>query len=246
MIAVAAGHTGLCSVCSARCGTWWRGRDFYACVHERCADVLAAQVPSLATRGAARAEETTARRRGAYARRGGTGGEVSLFIPSRFTVPGEGWRVLAETNTGQLSVPCGGNAGHGVRVMRGWATLFEREWPIASGGVRAAGAALFDPDGVVIVSFGYVPEQGVPGWEPLTRVTQWGSCAGCQMWLWPGRWVTTRGGRCRWCLPDDNRVWPFEADFPGDESVPDDMRDDVPKRSRRRAPKEFSRANDHD
>jgi len=243
MVDLVAGHTAQCAVCLLRCATWWRGRDFYACVHEPCADTLATQIPFLATRGAVKVRETAGRRRSAYARRGGAGG-VSLFIPSRFTVPGGGWRVLAETNMGHLAVPCGGNAGHGARVMRQWATLTERRWPIASGGVRAAGAALFDPDGGVALSFGFVPTPGVPGWEPLTRVTRWGSCPGCQAWLWPGRWVVTHSGRCRLCAPEDGRVWPFEADFPGEESMPDDMRDDVPKKSRRRAPKEFSRA-DH-
>lgn len=250
VVDVVAGHTALCAVCLARCGTWWRGSDFYACVHDRCVEALAAQVPGLAGRGAAGAVETADRRRGAgprrsaYARRGGSGGGVSLFIPSRFTVPGKGWRVLAETNAGHLSVPCGGNVGHGVRVMREWEIVTGAGRPVAVGGAMAAGAALFDPAGAVVVSFGFVPTPGVPAWESLSRVSVWGSCPGCQAWLWPGRWVVTRGGRCRLCAPEDGRVWPFEADFPGEDHMPDDMRDDVPKGSRRRVSKGFSRA-DH-
>jgi hypothetical protein len=250
VVDVVAGHTALCAVCLARCATWWRGADFYACVHDRCVEALTAQVPALAARGAAGVSETAGRhrdaapRRSAYARRGGSVGGVSLFIPSRFTIPGAGWRVLAETNAGHRAVPCGGNVGHAVRVMREWATLTGLEWPIAAGGIRAAGAALFDPGGAVFLSFGFVPTPGVPAWEPLTRVSAWGSCPGCQAWLWPGRWVVARGGRCRLCAPVDGRVWPFEADFPGEGHMPDDMRDDVPRRSRRRTPKEFSRA-DH-
>src|SRR5882762_3088833 len=111
MVDLIQGHVGQCAICLARCPTWWRGRDFYACVHDGCVDALASWAPTLVTRGEASSVANDRYRRGAYARRGGLSRGVTLFIPSRFPVPGSGWLVLAETNIGHLSTPCGGDAG---------------------------------------------------------------------------------------------------------------------------------------
>lgn len=246
MITLAAGYAGTCAVCLRRANTWWRGADFYACVHEKCAPALAEECPALTGRAPAVAE-TSVVRRGAYARRAGGSVAAPLFVPARF--PGytryDAWLALAETNIGHVAVPCGANAGHGVAVVRKWRKLAETGHPVTTAGASAVGAALFSPDGAAVASWGYVPVPGSPGYEPLYRVAEWGLCPGCGMYMWPGRWVTG-DKKCRLCVWDtDGRVWPDEPDFPGEEFIPDDMRDDVPKGRRKRAPKEFSRA-EHD
>ena len=247
MITVVKGYADACAVCSRRADTWWRGADFYACVHDVCVDTWAERCPALTGRAPA-VTETSSVRRGAYARRAGGPVTAPLFVPARF--PGythhEAWLALAETNIGHVAVPCGANAGHGVAVVRRWAKLAEMGRVITTAGAAAVGAALFAPDGTAAVSWGYEPVPGQPGYEPLRQVTEWGLCPGCGMYMWPGRWVTT-GRQCRVCVGDaDGRVWPQEPDFPGEEFIPDHMRDDVPKTGRRkRTPKEFSRA-EHD
>lgn len=246
MIVVAAGYTASCAECSARCATWWRGADFYACVHEKCAPRLVERCPSLAGRAPAVAQGAVVRR-GAYARHAGAAATAPpLFVPARFPgyINNVAWLAVAETSIGHVVVPCGGNAGHGVSVVRRWELLAAAHHPIGSGDVRAYGAALFTPEGEAALTWGLCPDVGSPVWEQLARVRDWCLCSGCSGYLWPGRW-TTRAGLC-WICGGDGRPWPAEPDFPGEDFVPDHMRDDVPKAGRRkRTPREFSRA-DHD
>lgn len=247
MIEVIAGVRDLCAYCGALCDWWWRGADFYACVHPQCAEHLAARCPALLGRAAAAVVVNAPARRGAYARRGGVQ-TAALFIPSRFAghTRNDAWLAVAETNTGQVTVPCGGNAGHGVSVMWNWELLAVGGQPIGNGGVRAIGGALFDPDGEAAMAWGWQPERGQPAYEPIYQVQDWFTCPQCGMWVWPGRWVRVADRACRWCLSGtDNRTWPVEADFPGDAFVPDHMRDDAPKGRRRRTVKEFNRG-EHD
>lgn len=246
MITVVAGYAGTCAVCLRRADTWWRGADFYACVHEKCAPVLAEWCPTLTGRAPA-VTETSVVRRGAYARRAGGSVAAPLFVPARF--PGytrhDAWLALAETSIGHVSVPCGANAGHGVATVRRWEKLTGTGHVITITGASAVGAALFDPDGVAVMSWGWAVDPARPWFEPLQRVAEWGLCPGCGMYMWPGRWVTVEK-MCRLCTGDaDGRPWPHESDFPGEEFIPDDMRDDVPRGRRKRVPKEFSRA-EHD
>ena len=246
MITVVNGYAGTCAMCSLRTDTWWCGTDFYACVHAECAAALAKRCPALIGRAPA-VVETSSVRRGAYARRAGGSVTAPLFVPARF--PGyirhDAWLALADTYVGQVAVPCGGNAGHGTAVVRRWELLTAVGLPITTAGARAVGAALFDPDGMVTMSWGWGVEPGRPWFTTLDQVTEWCLCAGCGMYVWPGRWVSS-DKRCRLCVGDaDGRVWPDEPDFPGGEFVPDDMRDDVPKGRTKRVPKEFSRA-EHD
>lgn len=247
MIATVAGYAAHCVVCSLRCDRWWRGADFYACVHDQCTTTLAAWCPALTTRAPAATEVATTVRRGAYARRAGAATIAPSFVPSRF--PGytrfDAWMALAETTIGQVGVPCGANAGHGVMVVRQWEKHAEKRQPITNDGAYAMGAALFSPGGTVAASWGHVPCPGRPVWESLDRVTEWRLCPGCGMYLWPGRWVTHRGRLCGVCADDAERSWPPEPDFPGEASVPDHMRDDMPKRRARRTLKEFRRE-EHD
>lgn len=247
MITVVAGYSGTCAECLARADTWWRGADFYACVHAKCAPTLAERCPALTGRAPAAADAPATARRGAYGRRAGTAVAVPLFVPARFAgyTRHDAWLALADTYVGQVSVPCGGNAGHGVATLRRWASLSAQGWPITTAGAVAVGAALFDPDGMAVSSWGWDVEPGRPWFATLSRLTEWCLCPGCGMYMWPGRWVTS-DKKCRLCTENaDGRVWPNEPDFPGEEFVPDDMRDDAPKGRRKRAPKEFSRA-EHD
>ena len=246
MIAVVAGYAGTCAVCLRRADTWWRGADFYACVHAQCAPTLAERCPAL-TGQAPAVTETSSVRRGAYGRRAGGSVAAPLFVPARFAgyTRHDAWLALAETNIGHVAVPCGANAGHGVATVRRWEKLAEMGREITTHGASAVGAALFDPDGAVAVSWGWDVDPARPWFGSLQRTTEWGLCPGCGMYMWPGRWVTAEK-KCRLCVWDtEERPWPHEPDFPGEEFIPDDMRDDAPKGRRKRAPREFSRA-EHD
>jgi hypothetical protein len=204
---VVTGETGACAVCRVPCDQWWCGADFYACVHKHCRGDLTI----LEGRGVATDTASVRVRHGAYARRAGVAQE-SWFTPSRWRGEGK-WVALAETSAGQMVVPCGGNAGHGVYVLRFWEALTTHGMPVRSGGVEALGASLLDPTGVALRSWGAPPALGTPRWSPLRQASAWGEC-GCGSHIWPGRWVDVERGRCRWCCGGDDRPWPVDSDFP--------------------------------
>jgi len=237
------GTGSVCCMCVRKCHTWWRGGDFYACVHAECSDALLAACPTLTGRAAVAAEAP--RRRGGYGRHRGAVAVTPLFVPSRFPAVHDAWVALVETNVGQVSVPCGGNVGHGVAVLRRWRLLTEQRRPVLDGGIVAVGAALFTPERHAAASWGYEPVWSVSAWESLARVTEWRLCSACGAYLWPGRWVTLTGGRCVLCAHDDDRLWPPEPDFPGEEWVPVHLREDAGQRPRKRTPRAVKYADDH-
>lgn len=226
MTTLVEGVPAQCCVCRVLCRSWWRGSDFYAAVHEKCLPSLVAECPVLTHRAPATAGPAV--RHGAYARRAGR--SPDRFAPSRFPAAHDAWFVLAETNSGQVMVPCGGNVGHGVAALRTYRLLTGRGHPImslASAGGFAVGAALYTPERRTAAWWGYVPVPDAPLWEPLRIVSEWSLCAECGAYLWPGRWVTFVGRRCVLCAHRDDRLWPAEPDFPGEESMPPHLREDA-------------------
>lgn len=149
---------------------------------------------------------------------------VATAVDERFRVRGPYWRpgdsvlaepwvALAETNTGHLMVPCGRNRQHALDTVARWRALAERDMQVDPHRV-VVGAAVVDPRGEVVESWGSVPVPGgEPRWVTLHRLMTPQTCA-CGSERPPGAWVTRGSDGCVECLPEreahDPRPWPVE------------------------------------
>lgn len=130
----------------------------------------------------------------------------------------EPWVALAETSTGHLIVPCGRDAGAALAAVAHWRAQVAAGVPMDPYRV-CAGAAVVDPAGAVVESWGSVPTPGGRArWLPLLRLREVAPCRGCGELRWPGCWVAFDLDGCSGCVPaaevHDPRVWPSEPARP--------------------------------
>jgi hypothetical protein len=222
-------HSGIlaaCCVCLHSSAWWWcRDRTYYP-LHQRCVDRLLelwremGDQPSAALGGA--------RRTGAYARRAVAQPSDTVAAPpsvdggSPYFRPGmtQGahWVACALTVAGVSVVPTGHNELHARRVTRNWSTL-GRQGGAGSNGALLVGCCVVGPDGTISDVWGQCPP--LPGepmpWEPISRLVDWSTCAGCQARLWPGRWRGQASSRCLDCLraSSPRPVWPADSECSG-------------------------------
>lgn len=224
------GLLGTCVVCGHGAGWWYPHAGQYRCAHPtgRCLESLSETLAELDRVVAPR----TGPVRGAWARIAGTAMSTGprfdavrrgLGEGSPFFVPGmtEGspWVAVAETNFGILTC-VSTTEEHARKVGAHYRAAAERGYSVGGPTSRGFAGAVIDPTGALSQQWGDRPVvPGSPRWTPITMVSQWTRCAGCDRALWPGSLVTVTGRRCRACTAptelDDPRPWPVEPSDPG-------------------------------
>lgn len=135
------------------------------------------------------------------------------------SVIAEPWVAVAETSTGHVVTRCGRNYAHAVELVEHWEALHHAGL-LFDAARDVVGAAVVDPHGAVVQSWGSVPVPGgPPRWSALLRLMVEQDCRECGAPRWPGCWVGLHVQGCGECLParelDDPRPWPAEPSRSG-------------------------------
>lgn len=228
----------------------------YAPIHEKCVDRLFEHWDAMRAGGdmpTVTVEAAPTKRVGAYARLESvaptgpasavvvlTGQKAAVlpegFRPGAFWLPGDTadgpWTMLAVTAAGVTATPCS-TAERAREQARRLSLLKE-----TSDRVPAVGAVVVAPDGTWSHCWGRVGnapdrlechEAGAPLftlWRPITRMSDWWTCAGCHEMRWPGTWGEFVSLCCLVCLAHDEMDDPrppllIQPSRPGDRYLPE-------------------------
>lgn len=229
------GLLGSCVSCGRSSHNWAEHADQLHCVCDRW-DCLVKMAEALEEQEKTSTVRRAGGSRGVFARRGATRAGSAPRAASRYgldpgspywrpgMLDGAPWTALAETNYGQVMVPCGTNEAHARKVVRGWRTLAESGYEVGHGGRYAVAGTVVDPRGEFSDEWGDVIVASKPRWSPIWRVRDWTRCTGCDVVLWPGCLASVADGQCVSCVSatesDDPRVWPDEPRDPGLANYP--------------------------